>query len=76
MTEDDTGLLLTRIVIERRIGDDGEDAVSAEFTDAHGEMPTIVEILGLLSLSKDTAIRAAMGESDCDCDDCADKDES
>jgi len=69
MTEPDTAsLLLTRITIERHLGDDG-DSVTAEFVDGQGDMPGLVEILGMLELAKDTAIRVAMGETGCDCDD-------
>lgn len=75
MTEPDTAsLLLTRIVIERRLGDDG-DSVTAEFADNNGDQPGLVEILGMLELTKDTAIRAAMGEAGCDCEDCDDEDD-
>lgn len=56
------GLLLTRIVIERHINSNGGDDVSAEFEDSDGEMPGLVEILGMLELTKDTAVRACMGE--------------
>jgi len=61
---DDEGLLLTRIVIERRIGEDGEDTVTAEFVDGNGDTPRLVEILGMLSMTQDTAIRTSMGEGE------------
>jgi hypothetical protein len=62
MTEAIESLLVTRIVIERRIGADGEDDVMAAFEDSDGNMPGLVEILGMLELTKDTAVRAAMGD--------------
>lgn len=61
---DGQGLLLTRIVIERRLMDDGSDQVLASFEDSDGEMPGLVEVLGMLAMTNDTAIRAAMGEDD------------
>ena len=71
MTEPTThSLLLTRITIERHIGADGADEVTAEFEDSNGDMPTLVEILGMLELTKDTAIRVGM--HDCGEDDCGD----
>lgn len=69
MTEPATqSLLITRIVIERHIDADGSDSVTAEFEDSNGDMPSLVEVLGMLELTKDSAIRASM--HDCDEDDC------
>jgi hypothetical protein len=62
VVNDDKGMLLTRIVIERRLGEDGEDQVVASFEDREGEMPSLVEVLGMLSMTTDTALRQAMGE--------------
>jgi len=68
MSEADTAsLLLTRIVIERHLGDDG-DSITASFEDSQGDMPGLVEILGMLELTKDTAVQAAMGLMDDDDD--------
>jgi len=63
MSEHDTeGVWLSRVTIERRLGDDGSDQVVAEFQDRDGNMPPLVEVLGMLALTTDTAIRQAMGE--------------
>jgi hypothetical protein len=62
VTAIEPGLLVTRIVIERHINGDGGDDVTAQFEDSNGDMPPLVEVLGMLTLTKDTAIRAAMGE--------------
>ncbi len=62
MTEDDDeGLWLTRITIERRLTNDG-DSIEAAFEDRDGNMPPLYEVLGMLALTQDTAIRQAMGE--------------
>lgn len=65
MTEPTTDkLLVTRVILERHIGADGYDEVTAEFTDGNGGEPRLVEILGMLEVAKATAL---MG-GDCDCD--------
>ena len=61
MTDNDEGLLLTRIVIERRLVGD-EDLVVTDFADRDGDAPPLFETLGLLELAKDTVVRAAMDE--------------
>lgn len=58
---DEDGFLLARIVIERRLIDD-TDQIFAEFTDGDGETPPLVEILGMLTMTVDTAIKATAGE--------------
>lgn len=55
-------VLLARIVIERRISDEGSYVVTSEFSDAEGNTPPIVETLGMLELAKDSAIRQLMEE--------------
>lgn len=60
---DDEGVLLARIVIERRLTHDG-DEINASFEDGEGETPPLVEILGMLAMTNDTAIRLAMGGDD------------
>lgn len=66
-------ILLTRIVLERHMSADGRDHVTAEFRDGEGDTPRLVEILGLLDLSKDTAIRACLdGDTGDDDDDTTD----
>lgn len=63
MTSPDTDrLLLTRIVIERHLGNNG-DEFEATFLDGNGDSPGTIEILGMLELAK----MAAM-DSGCDCD--------
>jgi hypothetical protein len=61
---DDEGMLLTRIVIERRLSADGGDEIGVEFEDSNGDMPGLVEILGMLAMTQDTAIRMAMADDD------------
>ncbi len=63
------GVTVARIQIERLMMPDGDDIVSAQFDDGddEGDMPALVELLGMLELAKDTAIRLAMG-GDCDHD--------
>jgi hypothetical protein len=61
MNDDD--LLLTRITIERRLMADGSDQVLANFEDRDGDMPPLVEVLGMLAITNDTALRVAMGEA-------------
>lgn len=60
MSED--GLLVARIVVERRLHTDGSDIVWSEAHDGDDDPLALVETLGLLELAKDTAIRTAMGE--------------
>jgi hypothetical protein len=59
--EEDAGLWLTRITIERRLTNDG-DNIEAAFEDRDGNMPPLYEVLGMLTLTQDTAIRRAMSE--------------
>jgi hypothetical protein len=66
---DDEGIWVVRIAIERRLHDDGTDNTWTQFEDRDGNMPPLVEILGLLRLAEDTAIRQAMGEIPDDEDD-------
>lgn len=61
--ENAEGILLTRIVIERRLHDTG-DLIWTRFTSGDDDdTPPLYEVLGLLELAKDTAIRDAMGET-------------
>jgi hypothetical protein len=56
------GLLVARITIERRILPDGEDQMSFDFDDGNGETPRLIDIIGLLGVANDVALRG------CDCD--------
>ena len=64
MADDDEGILLTRITIERRLMNDGSDQVLAQFEGSDSEMPGLVEILGMLAMTNDTAFRVAMGDDE------------
>lgn len=68
VTEDEEdqaeGMLVAEIHIQRWIGKDGSDGVVASFSDNNGGTPTLVETLGMLELTKDTAIRIAMNEDE------------
>lgn len=55
--------VITEITIRRiLIGDD--DVVQYEAADSQGEVPPLIEVLGLLRLAEDSAIREAMGEDE------------
>ena len=58
------GLLVARIVIERRLHEDGRDIVWSEAHDGDDGRLALVETLGLLAMAQDTAIRTAMEDSD------------
>ncbi|GAA0977515.1 hypothetical protein ENKNEFLB_02096 [Nocardioides aquaticus] len=58
----DGDMLLSRITVTRHIDEDGQDLFGYEAEDGSGDELSIVEILGLLELAKDTALRSAMGE--------------
>lgn len=63
MSEDEqTGMAVARIRIERRMMPDGGDAVIAEFDDGHddGDMPAAVELLGMLEMTKDTVLNGGL----------------
>lgn len=64
MTKPKPNLALVTITIHRVFTEDGGDQVWAEFADRDGEMPPLVEILGMLELTKDTAIRACMEDNE------------
>lgn len=61
---DDEGLLIARIVIERRLYTDGRDLVWSEAFDTDGNGLALIQTLGMLEMAKDTAIRDAMGETE------------
>lgn len=54
---DGDGVLVTRIVIERRMDGNGHLAVHAHFAEADGAVPGIVELVGMLEITKDIALR-------------------
>lgn len=58
------GVEVARITITRVIGDDDEygDVVNYEATDSDGSELALIEVLGMLRMAEDTAIRHAMGE--------------
>lgn len=57
------GLLVARIVIERRLLDDGTDAVYSEATNGGEDRLDLLTTLGLLRMTEDTAIRESMGDT-------------
>jgi hypothetical protein len=61
--DDEPGLTVSRVVVERRVHADGTLVDWFEATDTDGEPLPLVETLGMLRLAEDTAIRAAMGEA-------------
>ncbi len=65
MSEANGGLLVARIVIERRLYEDGQDLIWSEATDLtdEGGLP-LLTTLGMLRMAEDTAIRDAMGDDD------------
>jgi hypothetical protein len=67
--EDDDTLLVASITIERRLDSDGEDGLWTAFLDGQGDRLPLIEVLGMLRLAEDTAIREAMGETPEDEDD-------
>lgn len=55
--------ILTRIEIVRMIDSEGNDTVRWACADGAGEdNVTLVEVLGLLEMTKDTAVREYMGD--------------
>lgn len=53
---------MTTITITREITPDGRDVIGTTFADGQGETPPLVEVLGMLRMAEDTAIRDSMGE--------------
>ena len=69
MTDDEEGMVVARIRIERRMMPDGGDLVIAEFDNGHeeGETPAAVELLGMLEMTKDTVLHGGIyGEDEDD----------
>ena len=64
-TPDTSSLLVTHMVLKHKIDTNGESEFTAEFSNATGGEPSIVEILGMLELAKASAL---MGDG-CDCTD-------
>lgn len=60
----DGRMLLSRIVIERYLTEEGRDLVDYEAADATGGDLSIVEILGLLEFTKDTALHTAAEDAE------------
>jgi hypothetical protein len=63
---DETGMVVARIRIERRMMPDGGDLVIAEFDDGHddGETPAAVELLGMLAMTTDTVMHGDIYDAD------------
>ncbi len=62
--DDDRSLVTARIIIQKQL-DDADEVVTFRATTGDGESPLpLVEILGMLRLSEDTAIREAMQAGD------------
>jgi hypothetical protein len=61
---DNPGRAVSRVLVERRMDDDGTLVDWFEAQDAEGDPLPLVETLGMLRLAEDTAIRLAMGETD------------
>lgn len=57
----DRGVLLARITIERRLVGD-QDVIYYRAEDGDGDLPPLIEQLGMLTMSVDTATREAAGE--------------
>ncbi len=69
MADDEGGMVVARISIERRMMPDGSDLVMAQFDDGHddGGTPAAVELLGMLEMTKDTVLHAGIyGDEDDD----------
>jgi hypothetical protein len=56
--------LLSEIVIQRVLAVEGEsdDVVTVEARTPSGDLPPLIELLGMLRMAEDTLIRDAMGE--------------
>jgi hypothetical protein len=70
--EDDGGLVVARIVIERKMMPDGKDRVDAQFTDGtddeSADLPAAVEFLGMLAMTMDTVLHGGIYDDDEDDD--------
>ena len=63
MTEPED-ILLSQIVIQRVLAaqGDSDDIVTVEAHTPSGDLPPLIELLGMLRMAEDTLIREAMGE--------------
>jgi hypothetical protein len=68
VADDDGGMVVARIRIERRMMPDGGDLVLAEFDDGHedGETPAAVELLGMLEMTKDSVLHGGIYDDEDD----------
>jgi hypothetical protein len=68
--DEDEGMIVARIRIQRRMMPDGADVVIAEFDDGHddGDIPAAVELLGMLEMSKDSVLHGGIYDDDGDDD--------
>jgi hypothetical protein len=66
MSEPMPDFVLYRITIEMVLDENGDQTVNSKFEDLQepddGTMPPLVQMLGMIELTKDTAIRISMGE--------------
>jgi hypothetical protein len=53
-------LVATEITIQRVIDDEGNDQVWVSAEDANGDMPPLIEMLGMIEMARDTAYEMAM----------------
>lgn len=54
-------VVLARLTIERQLWPDGRDVINYYAEDSGGERPPLLEQLGMLTMSIDTAKEMAMG---------------
>ena len=67
MIEDDGGRIVARIIIERKLMEDGSDRIDAQFDDGDGEngqTPAATELLGMLAMTTDTVLHGGIYDED------------
>ena len=57
-------MVVTTIKVWRTLTPDGDDYITVSAEDSQGELPTLVEMLGMLDMARDTAYHLARGEED------------
>ena len=58
------GMVVSRIIIDRVVNEEGDDLVTVLAFDRQGELPPLVEMLGMIDLGRDTVYRISAGEFD------------